>query len=113
MEMVDRSPCLRLQASLHSAGINSFGGIRKSTDKQIEDAKAITIAVFNNLASCYLSQNRWDKVLYATDKVLSLDAANIKAHYRRARAFVATDRVQEAAEHLDKAMESAPNGEWR
>ncbi|CAO1623169.1 unnamed protein product [Parajaminaea phylloscopi] len=96
-------------ASLHSAGINSFGGSKTSTEEQNQRAKAITVAVFNNLASCYLSDDKLDKVIYATGKVLALDDANVKAHYRRARAYVAMGSPQKAATHLDKAMELAPN----
>lgn len=97
-------------ASLHSAGINSFGGSHTSTEKQNQRAKAITIAVFNNLAGCYLSELKFEKVLYATGKVLALDEANVKAHYRLARALIAMNNTQKAASHLDKAMEFAPNG---
>ncbi|PWN19836.1 TPR-like protein [Microstroma glucosiphilum] len=97
-------------ALLNSAGINSlatqYGS--KSTEEQNKNAQSITMAVQNNLASCYLSDKKYEKVIYAAGKVLALDEKNVKALYRRAKAYKELGDQKKAAKDLDKAMELAP-----
>lgn len=100
-------------ALLNSSGINAlastYGG--KNTEEHTKRAQSITVAAQNNLASVYLTQGKYEKVVYATTKVLGLDEKNIKALYRRAKARLKLGQVKKAAEDVDKALEIDGKGE--
>ncbi|CAO1629657.1 unnamed protein product [Sympodiomycopsis kandeliae] len=96
---------------LHSSGINAlanqYGG--QNSQEEIATAQSITVAAHNNLASCYMAEEKWDKVVVSANKVISLDEKNVKAYYRRAKAWLKLNHIQRAADDLDKAMEISPD----
>lgn len=55
-------------------------------------------------------QKKYEKVIYAAGKVLALDEKNVKALYRRAKAYKELGDEKKAARDLDRAMELAPGG---
>lgn len=81
----------------------------KSSPAQNEKAQELTNAFRSNLAACYIKQERWDKAVYATTKVLEVDPDNLKARYRRSLAYLRLKDTQRAASDLDRALERAPN----
>lgn len=99
-------------ALLHCAGINSFASMygARSTEAENERAAGITSAVYNNMAACYLKQNKWDKAVYASSKALALAPKNLKALYRRAEAYLELGRNQLAARDVDLALDLRPEG---
>jgi len=81
----------------------------KSTPAQNEKAIELTNAFRSNLAACYIKQERWEKAVYATSKVLEVDPKNLKARYRRSLSYLRLKDTQRAANDLDHALEQAPN----
>lgn len=100
-------------ALLHSSGLNSCARDydNQVTEDHVKRAQAVTIAARNNLASCYLNDEKWEKVIVATTQVLSMDSKNIKAYYRRAKAHLKMGHIQKAANDVDQAMNIDGNGE--
>ncbi|KAJ9478741.1 TPR_REGION domain-containing protein [Pseudozyma hubeiensis] len=95
---------------LYCAGINSFASLygARSTDSENERAAAITSAVYNNMAACYLRQAKWEKAAYAASKALALVPDNLKALYRRGEAYLELGRNQLAAKDIDTALDLRP-----
>lgn len=95
---------------LYCAGINSLANLygARSTDTENERAAAITSAVYNNMAACYLRQAKWEKVVYAASKALTLEPKNLKALYRRGEAYLELGRNQLAAIDIDNALDLRP-----
>ena len=102
---------------LYAAGINSLASQygSKSNEDENESAKDIVLSVHNNLTAAYVKEQKWQKAIQSSSKVLSLcpeDDPNIKALYRRATAhFHLGDRIK-AASDLEVAMNKWPNGAY-
>ncbi|KAN0062199.1 hypothetical protein ACQY0O_005379 [Thecaphora frezii] len=98
-------------ALLYSAGINSLATLygARSTEEQNDRARDVTLAVWNNMAACYLQQERWEKAILVTTKVLAVQPKNLKALYRRTKAHLGLDALQAAAQDLDTALDASPN----
>ncbi|EST05824.1 Tetratricopeptide repeat [Kalmanozyma brasiliensis GHG001] len=95
---------------LHCAGINSFATLygARSSDAQNERAAGTASAVYNNMAACYLKQQKWSKAVYASSKALELAPNNLKALYRRAEAHLELGKNQLAARDIDVALDLRP-----
>eukprot|EP00735_Rhodelphis_limneticus_P006156 TRINITY_DN18525_c0_g1::TRINITY_DN18525_c0_g1_i1::g.2772::m.2772 TRINITY_DN18525_c0_g1::TRINITY_DN18525_c0_g1_i1::g.2772 ORF type:complete len:735 (+),score=253.18,sp/Q96VB9/HSP7F_CANAL/30.96/7e-43,HSP70/PF00012.15/4.7e-61,HSP70/PF00012.15/0.0016,HSP70/PF00012.15/1.4e+03,TPR_11/PF13414.1/3.1e-08,TPR_11/PF13414.1/0.038,TPR_1/PF00515.23/3.7e+03,TPR_1/PF00515.23/1.6e+03,TPR_1/PF00515.23/2.6e-05,TPR_1/PF00515.23/6.2e+02,TPR_9/PF13371.1/1.9e+03,TPR_9/PF13371.1/1.3e+03,TPR_9/PF13371.1/0.00022,TPR_2/PF len=76
-------------------------------DKQ--EVEALRVALYLNLAMCYLKLEKWQKVIANCDSALQLDKTSTKALYRRA---LARDNLNDsfgAWADLKVALESSPN----
>jgi len=76
--------------------------------------QAMKVALYNNLAACYLSLNDLANARAACDEALLLDPSQAKALYRRAKAWISDinsgiDEYKLAIEDLKKALELSPN----
>jgi len=76
--------------------------------------QAMKVALYNNLAACYLSINDLANARAACDEALLLDPSQAKALYRRAKAWISdinsgADEYKLAIEDLKKALELSPN----
>lgn len=98
------------QSLLYCAGINSFATLygARSTDEENERAASIASAVYNNMATCYIRQEKWEKTVYATSKALALAPKNLKALYRRGQAYLELGRNHLAARDIDLALDLKP-----
>jgi len=83
-------------------------------EEEKEMIQTIKIALFNNLAACYISMNDLKSARSACDEALLLDPSQVKALFRRAKAWTSDinsgfEEIQLAVEDLKKALELAPN----
>lgn len=74
----------------------------------LEEINCLKAKLYNNLSSCYLSNNLWDKVIELCNKVLSFDASNIKALYRLGVAYKSDKNFEKALEVFNKVIELEP-----
>ena len=64
--------------------------------------------VYNNMSACYLKQEKWDKVISASDKALLLNEKDAKPHYRKGQARLGLQDYEKAQQDLLKAAKLAP-----
>lgn len=76
-------------------------------------AREELIVCLNNRAAAYLSAKKWVEALVDADAVLKLRKENVKAHYRKGRAFLGMGRTDEAREAYLLGLEFDPSNEVR
>ena len=69
----------------------------------------MTLALHLNMAAAALKESELHVAVSACNEALKLDARNVKALYRRAQAYAALVRWDEADEDLRFALEIEPN----
>eukprot|EP00752_Nemacystus_decipiens_P016369 g14634.t2 len=78
-----------------------------TADEQLE-VHAVQLALYLNLAQCYLKLQSWDQAVNNCTHALKIDAQSSKALYRRAYARFAKKDYDGAKVDLDHAHKSAP-----
>ncbi|GLC34580.1 hypothetical protein PLESTB_001245900 [Pleodorina starrii] len=75
--------------------------VESFTGKEAKDlARACTL----NLSSCYLNLKQYDKCVEQCNQVLSAEADNLKALYRRGQAYLGSGDCVSAAADLERAL---------
>jgi tetratricopeptide (TPR) repeat protein len=88
-----------IASKLKAAGNKSYGS--KEYNNAIDlYTKAVQLQqnpiFYSNRAACYQAMGEWDKVIEDTTAALNLDAMYVKALNRRANAYEASEKYQEA-----------------
>lgn len=78
-------------------------------EKSRDAARPALVAVLSNLSLVYAKSGDHGAALEKAAGALALDEGCAKARYRRAEAFAATGRYEEALEDMRKVAESQPD----
>lgn len=71
--------------------------------------KRMKSQLLTNSAACKLKLDDIDGALWDTDFAIRDDEDNVKAHFRRGQALMATNDIDAAVKNFSKALELAPN----
>ena len=80
--------------------------------KGIDEATIKSPDLFFNIGVNFLNANQPEQAITYFTKAITLDPAYADGYFRRALAYVQTNRVAEARADLGKLLELAPEGAW-
>lgn len=96
----------------YAAAIDKYSKAKTNLAGQPSDqAKDIRKACMLNICSCHLNLGQLDFCAKECNEVLSIDASNRKALYRRGQAYSGLSRYAEAVQDLTKALDMSPANE--
>lgn len=79
-------------------------------NKQLEfNINDLRLALYNNMATCQLSQNNYEHTVALCSKILDKDKKNVKALYRRGVAYGSMKDNEKAVADLKVALTLEPN----
>eukprot|EP01127_Copromyxa_protea_P007288 TRINITY_DN171_c5_g1_i1.p1 TRINITY_DN171_c5_g1~~TRINITY_DN171_c5_g1_i1.p1 ORF type:complete len:733 (-),score=236.06 TRINITY_DN171_c5_g1_i1:23-2221(-) len=79
------------------------------TPEQLEEAKAIKLACYLNLAQCLIKVGAYTKAIDNCKAALSIDPKNAKGFFRRGNAYFANREFEEAQKDFLEASKLLPN----
>ncbi|KAL0031159.1 hypothetical protein WJX77_006825 [Trebouxia sp. C0004] len=96
----------------YAAAIDKYIKAKSNLTGQPSDqAKDIRKACMLNICSCHLNLGQLDFCAKECTEVLTIDASNRKALYRRGQAYSGLSRYAEAVQDLTKALDMSPASE--
>ncbi|KAL0036789.1 hypothetical protein WJX79_010093 [Trebouxia sp. C0005] len=96
----------------YTAAIDKYTKAKSNlTGQPSEQAKDIRKACMLNICSCHLNLGQLDSCAKECTEVLSIDASNRKALYRRGQAYSGLSRYAEAVQDLTEALDMSPANE--
>lgn len=78
-------------------------------DVRLEDINKLKGNLYNNLASCYFRNNRWEMVIDLCKKVFIFDSDNVKALYKIAVSYENDRNFEKAHKTFARVLELDPN----
>mmetsp|Transcript_24052 Transcript_24052/g.33721 ORF Transcript_24052/g.33721 Transcript_24052/m.33721 type:complete len:213 (+) Transcript_24052:97-735(+) len=86
--------------------VNGMNGLSFWQTKTMNEIK---VACNNNMAACYLKEEKWNKAIQCCTQVLNIEKENVKALFRRGKAYIAVKDLDKAEADLKKAQSLDPN----
>lgn len=78
------------------------------SDSELQSILEDRISVYNNLAAAQIKLQMFDAALNSLQTVFRCQPNNIKAHFRKAKAYIGKNEITLAMKCLQKAKELAP-----
>lgn len=89
-------------------GLLNINGLVGLDQKETSQVNEIKVTICNNMAAVYLKQRKHEKAITYCNKVLEIDKRNVKAIFRRGKAYLEKDDVERAQEDLKEAEKINP-----
>lgn len=77
-------------------------------DVKVQDLTLLKAVLYNNLASCYLKNGSYESVIDLCEKVLNVDANNVKALYKKGMAHIEENDFEKAHNCFQKVLQLEP-----
>lgn len=100
---------LQRAISYYDKAVNMINYDKNFSDDLKHASKEVKKSCWLNLAAAQLKLHNYKEVNKNCEKVLEVDSGNIKALYRRAQSFLATQDFVEAECDLKRGLEEAPD----
>jgi len=91
------------QALLYANGLVGI------TKEQTIKMNIVKVSCWNNMAAAYLKEGNYTKAVNYCNKVLSLELNNVKALFRRGKAYLELNNLEKAQEDLKNAERVDPD----
>eukprot|EP01112_Ceratiomyxa_fruticulosa_P012329 TRINITY_DN3407_c0_g1_i3.p1 TRINITY_DN3407_c0_g1~~TRINITY_DN3407_c0_g1_i3.p1 ORF type:complete len:355 (+),score=79.80 TRINITY_DN3407_c0_g1_i3:599-1663(+) len=85
--------------------LNGLFGLPKELEGQLNELKS---TVFNNMATVHLKQGKFERALEEVNTVLKSDPKNVKALFRRGKAWMGLNELEKASEDFLQSLSLAP-----
>lgn len=95
-------------AAYHYAKLTVKGLVNLKPEEQ-EQIKAIELSCHLNMAAVYIKFGWWQKAANVATLVLETDSSNIKALFRRGKAYLELNYTEKARADLIQAIKLAPS----
>ena len=95
-------------ASYHYAKLY-VKGLVNLTDEEKSAIKAVELSCNLNMAAVYIKFQWWQKAISASTSVLESDPNNVKALFRRGKAYLELNNTERARADLLQAIKLSPN----
>jgi tetratricopeptide (TPR) repeat protein len=95
-------------AAYHYAKLHIKGLMNLNTEEQ-EAIKAVELSCNLNMAQVYIKFGWWQKAVTVSTQVLEQDPNNVKALFRRGKAYIELNSTEKARADLVAAIKLAPN----
>jgi len=85
--------------------VNGLYGLSKHQEKAANELK---LTIYNNMATAHIKQGKHDKAIAELNKVLEIDSHNVKALFRRGKAYLADNDLDRARIDLERVRDLVP-----
>ncbi|CEM12627.1 unnamed protein product [Vitrella brassicaformis CCMP3155] len=79
------------------------------TESEIDVVKQLKVLTYQNMAACHFKLENYRRCIDCATSAIELDDTSVKAHFRRAQAYIEQGRLDQAMDDLHKAKQIAPN----
>jgi len=88
--------------------LNYVNGLYGLSKPQEQLANELKLSIYNNMATAHIKQGKHERAIEELNKVLELDSNNVKALFRRGKAYLAINDLDRARTDLEKAENLVP-----
>jgi len=89
--------------------LNFINGAYGFSTKQEQQVKEMKLALHNNMANVHIKQGKFDRAIQGLNQVLAIDPDNTKGLFRRGRAYLANNDIENARTDLNRAKTLSPD----
>ena len=95
-------------AARYTKALGHCGKFVDMTPEVKEEVAKVKLSLYLNLAMCYMKLEAWSKVVPNCKDALSFDENNVKALYRRGKAFFKLKKIDDANKDVKRALKIVP-----